>query len=150
MALIEDVKRIDTLRREQRRLQKRIDDLTRQIEKSEALALKRSRIVSDSVTCGRKGRKPLRTVKIMGVQYDYAARHRAVQRGLLVTYQERLLEIDQRILAVERQLQSVNDPVLRLIVSARIDGSTWQQIAAIAGGTEGSCRKTYERWLLTL
>ena len=61
----EILKRYIDLKTEEQRLKSRCESLSAQINNLET----GSRIVSDTVTCGKKGKKALRTVKIQGPEH---------------------------------------------------------------------------------
>lgn len=135
------------LQGEERDLLRRIQTVSDQIQNMETDGY----MVADSVTCGRKGKKPLGTQKIQGFPYpDYVNK-----RAKLRTYKMQLELADQKLLEllseVEKWVQDVPDSRMRKIVRYRyIDGCNWVQVAHRIGGdsTNESCRKACERYLL--
>lgn len=135
------------LQGEERDLLRRIQTVSDQIQRMETDGY----MVADSVTCGRKGKKPLGTHRIQGFPYpDYISK-----RAKLRTYKMQLELADQKLLEllseVEKWVQDVPDSRMRKIVRYRyIDGCNWVQVAHRIGGdsTNESCRKACERYLL--
>lgn len=107
-------------------------------------------MVADSVTCGKKGKKPLGTRTIVGIpipEYDK-------KRSALKTYKMQLQLLDDKLLQmltdVEEYIQSIEDSRIRRIIRYRyIDGLSWVQVAHRMGGkhTAEGCRQSMERFL---
>lgn len=135
------------LQTEERDLLRRIQSVSDQIRNMETEGY----MVADSVTCGRKGKKPLGTKKIQGFPYpDYISK-----RAKLRTYKMQLELADQKMLEllseVELWIQEIPDSRIRKIIRYRfVDGCSWTKVAYRMGGchTEESCRKACERYLL--
>ena len=89
MTLKEIMKNISSLHKERQRLNSKIKSIEDNIRKLEARAISLG-LARDDVACGRRGRKPSRTVKITGVEYDYAASHRFYKTMLLNEYKEKI------------------------------------------------------------
>lgn len=122
-----------------RKIEKRLDQMTKQ-----------GYVVSDSVTCGKRGKKPLGTKVITGFpfpEWDALQLRLKCQKGMLVTADRKLKEdIEQ----VEKFIQDVPDSRMRRILRYRyIDGQSWVQVAHRMGGrhTADSCRNSVDRFL---
>lgn len=143
----EILKQYARLKIEEQRLKSRCESLSAQINNLET----GSRIVSDTVTCGKKGKKALRTVKIQGV--DQRPQERvAKKRATLYRYRAMLDELDTEILdtmvACEEFIQTIDDPRMREIIRTHcIEGKTWKRTAEELNTTEDSIRKAYDRYM---
>lgn len=136
---------IDT-REEERDLVRRIYTLQEEILKMEM----KGSLVADSVTCGKKGKKPLGTRKIQGFPIPEYEK----KRERLKTYQLQLELADQKLLTllteVEEYIENIEDSRIRRIMRYRyIDGMSWTQVAHWMGRyhTAESCRRTHDRYL---
>lgn len=148
MTVTRDIlKQYARLKIEEQRLKSRCESLAAQINNLET----GSRIVSDTVTCGKKGKKALRTVKIQGV--DQRPQNRIMKkRAALYQYRAMLDELDTEILdtmvACEEFIQTIDDSRMREIIRTHcIEGKTWKQTALELNTTEDSIKKAYERFL---
>jgi hypothetical protein len=134
------------LREEIKELRKRIDDTKAQIKK-----IKTDGDVTDSVTCGKKGNKPLGTVKITGFpkpEYERKIRLLEVREYMLAVKETDLLEITNE---VEKYIESLSDSRMRRIMNFRyIDNMTWLQVAINIGrsATADSVRMEHDRFIL--
>lgn len=134
------------MQREEKDLVRRIQTVTDRIENME----KEGYMVADSVSCGKRGKKPLGTKKIQGFPYpDYDRK-----RELLKTYRMQLELADARLLQmleeVEQYIASIEDSRIRRIMRYRyIDDLNWIQVAHRMGGnhTADSCRNAHDRYL---
>ena len=148
MTVTRDIlKQYARLKVEEERIKSRCQSLSAQINNLET----KSRIVSDTVTCGKKGKKALRTVKIQGVDQRP---QRAIdkKRELLYKYRAMLSDLDTEILdtivACEEFIQTIDDSRMREIIRTHcIEGKTWKQTAIELNTTEDSIKKAYERFL---
>ena len=116
-----------------------------------------SLIVADSVTFGKKGKKPIRTVKIKGFPKMEIERRQA----LLERRQAKLhmLETDliEKQLQVEEYIQTIEKSELRIMFRLYyIDSLTWYQVAMRMNQifpkrrikyTDDNCRKRHDRFL---
>ncbi len=114
-------------------------------------------LVSDVVSCGKKRRKPLGTVKITGVDLKRAGRVGAElewERLRLKKMEEELLEL---LAKAEEYIEGVEDIELRNILSLYyIEDMTWVRVAAAMNElyekrgrksyTDDSCRKKHDRF----
>lgn len=127
-------------------------DIRRRIEKLEddIRDLEENRNeTADSVACGRKGKKALKTVKVSGFpEMEYQTK-----MGRLKKLRMRLELADDQLLEllndVEEYIESIEDSRMRLIMRYRyMDSMTWKQVAArIKSASEESVRKEHDRFL---
>lgn len=106
--------------------------------------------VADSVACGKKGKKAIKTVKVEGFPHPDYERKRALLRryeAKLKLFEEDLLE---KQIEVEEYIQSIEDSRIRRIMRYRyLDNLTWQQVAHRMGKhhTAEGCRSAHDRFL---
>lgn len=86
--------------------------------------------VSDSVSCGKKGKKPLGTVKITGYpipEHDRAKREYERQYANLMHEEQNLLELQTQ---AEEYISGLEDIEMRNIFTLYyVDDMTWVQVA---------------------
>lgn len=135
---------IKDLRRRIAEDQKRIDQLQRTI-------------VSDSVSCGKKGKKPIRTVKIKG--FPKVEIERRIDMMKKRQTKLRMLETDliEKQLQVEEYIQTIQKSELRTMFRLYyIDNLTWYQVALRMNQmfpkrrikyTEDNCKQRHKRYL---
>lgn len=139
-------------------MKEEIKDLRRRITEDQKKIDQLNRlIVADSVTCGKKGKKPIRTVKIKGFPKMEIERRQA----LLERRRERLhmLETDliEKQLQVEEYIQTIEKSELRIMFRLYyIDNLTWYQVAMRMNQifpkrrikyTEDNCWRRHKRFL---
>lgn len=139
-------------------MKEEIKDLRRRITEDQKKIEQLNRlIVADSVTCGKKGKKPIRTVKIKGFPKMEIERCQA----LLERRQARLhmLETDliEKQLQVEEYIQTIEKSELRIMFRLYyIDNLTWYQVAMRMNQifpkrrikyTEDNCWRRHKRFL---
>lgn len=111
--------------------------------------------VSDVVSCGRKGKKPLGTVRVSGFpfeKYGQMLRQLKKQKNKLMEEEQELLEL---ITKVEEYISTINDIEMRSILTLYyVDDLNWVQVASRMNGfyrkkkyTESSCRRKHDRFL---
>lgn len=111
-------------------------------------------IVSDTVTKGKRGKKPLGTVKVTGFRCkEYVStENRLLHKKLLLKQrEEELLELQSQ---AEEFIENIDSIEMRNILSLYyIEGLTWQQVAAQMNDlyknkyyTSDGCRKKHERF----
>ncbi len=133
------------LQEEIKDLRKRIDNLETQISRIEE-----DGYVTDIVTRGRKGKKPLGTVIVRGFPHAEYSRKKTrlyLNKAQLENAELEYLDITN---AVEEYIQSIPDSRVRRILRHRfIDNMTWYQVAMRMGGktTDESARKEFERFM---
>lgn len=114
-------------------------------------------VVSDTVTYGKRGKKPLGTVKVTG--YPVRELKRAVKtweksQGILEKEKQGLLEL---IAQVEEYIAGIEDVKMRNIMTLYyVKGLTWVQVAhkmneiypnSLRDYTESGCRQKHDRFL---
>lgn len=109
-----------------------------------------SYMVADSVTCGKKGKKPLGSKRIEGFPYPEYQK----KKNSLKTYELQLRLADEKLLElltqVEEYIEGIENGRMRRIMRYRyIDDLSWVQVAHRMGGyhTADSCRKAHDRFL---
>lgn len=128
-------------------------DIRRRIEKLEddIRDLEENRNeTADSVACGRKGKKALKTVKVSGFpEMEYQTK-----MGRLKRLRIRLELADDQLLellsGVEEYIESIEDSRMRMIMRFRyMDDMTWKEIARRMrnGSTADSIRMEHNRFL---
>ncbi len=133
-------------------LHKAAEKLERKIERLEYTGYG---LVGDTVSRGKRGKKPLGTVEISGFpvpEYQETARQLELRKKLLKTEEMKLEKI---VSEIEKFIESVNDIEMRNILSFYyIEGMTWVNVAYEMNElyknkyyTENSCRMKYERFL---
>ena len=131
------------VQREEKDIAKRIERLEGEIRKMEMNGY----MVADSVTCGKKGKKPLGTRKIQGFPFpEYDKKKKALKN-----YKLRLELADQELLEllneVEEYIENIENSRIRRIMRYRyIDGMSWIRVAYAMGkgNTAESCRKAHK------
>lgn len=134
-----------------------IKDLRRRIQEDQKKIDQLSQtIVSDSVTCGKKGKKPLRTVKIKG--FPNMEINRRI--GLLKKRKTKLMLLESDLLEkqiqVEEYIDGIDKSELRMMFRLYyLDNLTWYQVALQMNQvfpkrrikyTEDSCRMRNKRY----
>lgn len=135
-----------------------IKDLRRRIERDKKEMERMSKaIVSDSVTCGKKGKKVLHTVKIKGFQgMEYERRKALLERrkSKLEMAETDLLE---KQIQVEEFIEGINKSRVRSMFRLYyMDNLTWEMVAMRMNHiypkkripfTKDSCRMMHDRFL---
>lgn len=134
-----------------------IKDLRRRIQDDQKKINQLSQtIVSDSVTCGKKGKKPLRTVKIKG--FPSMEINRRI--GLLKKRKAKMMLLESDLLEkqiqVEEYIDGIDKSELRMMFRLYyLDNLTWYQVALQMNQvfpkrrikyTEDSCRMRNKRY----
>lgn len=134
-----------------------IKDLRRRIQDDQKKINQLSQtIVSDSVTCGKKGKKPLRTVKIKG--FPSMEINRRI--GLLKKRKAKMMLLESDLLEkqiqVEEYIDGIDKSELRMMFRLYyLDNLTWYQVALRMNQvfpkrrikyTEDSCRMRNKRY----
>lgn len=105
--------------------------------------------VTDSVSCGRHGKKPIRTVKIKGAPVrDITLRKRRLQRRRL-EYAMLSRKIEEQTEEAEKIINGIEDSELRRILRMRyLHGMGWKEVAHLMGNgfTEDVCKKRVYRF----
>lgn len=125
---------------------KRIESLKNEIERMESGHFK----VTDSVTCGKKGKKPLQIIKITGFPGTYYDQRVSLLNKRIRNLADKEQEFLEVITAAEERIENIKDSRMRRILTMRyIDGLSWVQVAHRLGGnaTADSCRMACDRFL---
>lgn len=139
-------------------MKEEIKDLRKRIQKLESeIGKLENSIVTDSVSCGKKGKKSLGTVKVSGVPNGLISRKRttlAARRALLLEREAKLLELMNE---AEEYINSIEKSELRMMFEFYyIDDLTWYQVAQRMNHafpkrrikyTEDNCRMRHNRFL---
>ena len=139
-------------------MKEEIKDLRRRISEDQKRIdqLKRT-IVSDSVTCGKKGKKPIRTVKIKGFPQVEINRRVALMERRKAKLQMLETDLIEKQLQVEEYIQTIQKSELRIMFRLYyIDNLTWYQVALRMNQifpkrrikyTEDNCKQRHKRFL---
>lgn len=134
-----------------------IKDLRQRIEKNRReLERLNNTIVTDSVTCGKKGKKPLRTVKIQGAPTVAIAKKKKALKRNIAKLEELELELLELTNQAEEYIETIEKSELRTMFRLYyIDDLTWVQVAHKMNAmypkkrvkyTEDSCRMKNKRF----
>ena len=133
-------------------LLKEREDIRRRLRRTEARLKKIESdgyLVADSVTCGKRGKKPLGTRVIRGIPFPELKelrRRLEVQKAQLEVAENAVTE---QVKAVWDFIQGVDDSRMRRLLRYRyLDGLGWTEVAIRMGGkhTADSCRMAVERF----
>lgn len=139
-------------------MKEEIKDLRRRIEqnKKELSRLNRQ-IVMDSVSCGKKGKKPLGTVKITGRPVTAISRKESLLNKRIRRLEELEEELLELTIQVDEYIETMEKSELRIIFRLYyIDDLTWYQVALRMNQnfpkrkvkyTEDNCRMRHNRFL---
>ena len=135
-----------------------IKDLRRRIaEDQKKIDQLRRTIVTDSVSCGKKGKKPIRTVKIKGFPQAEIERRVALMKKRQAKVEMLETDLIEKQLQVEEYIQTIQKSELRIMFRLYyIDSLTWYQVALRMNQmfpkrrikyTDDNCRKRHDRFL---
>ena len=135
-----------------------IKDLRRRIaEDQKKIDQLQHTIVSDSVSCGKKGKKPIRTVKIKGFPRREINRRISLMKRRQAKLQMLETDLIEKQLQVEEYIQTIQKSELRTMFRLYyIDNLTWYQVALRMNQmfpkhkikyTEDNCRMRHNRFL---
>lgn len=135
-----------------------IKDLRRRIaEDQKKIDQLRRTIVTDSVSCGKKGKKPIRTVKIKGFPQAEIERRVAIMKNRQAKLEMLETDLIEKQLQVEEYIQTIQKSELRIMFRLYyIDSLTWYQVALRMNQmfpkrrikyTDDNCRKRHDRFL---
>lgn len=134
------------LQAEEKNLVQRIQSIDSQLLNMEMKGC----MVADSVTCGKRGKKPLGTKKIQGFPFPEYER----KKELLKTYKLQLQLADEKLLKllndVEKYIESIENSRIRSIMRYKyVDNLNWTQVAHRMGKkhTADGCRMAHDRFL---
>ena len=139
-------------------MKEEIKDLRRRIEADrKALDKLHRMIVTDSVTCGKKGKKPLCTVKVQGVPVSAIERREAALEKRLELLQELEASLVEKQVQVEKYISLMEKSELRIMFRFYfIDDLSYPKVAMEMNKlfpkrkkryTEDSVRKRIQRFL---
>lgn len=119
-------------------LRQRISELEKELNKLDDM------VVMDSVACGKKGKKPLRTVKIQGKPDLYIER----KKSILERKRRRLEQMEMNLLEQQEQAEAYIDSIkkseLRIMFRLYyIEGLSWIQVAHKMNATFPNRKKKY-------
>ena len=139
-------------------MKEEIKDLRRRISEDQKRIDRLQRtIVLDSVSCGKKGKKPIRIVKIKGLPREEIDRR--IELMELRQAKLQMLETDliEKQLQVEEYIQTIQKSELRTMFRLYyIDNLTWYQVALRMNQifpkrrikyTEDNCKQRHKRFL---
>lgn len=132
------------LTREQEDLKKRIRNTERKI-----MQLCKEQ-VADSVTHGKRGKKPLKRTVIVGTPARELRRKRSALERYKAELEAAEYQLQEMISDVQRYISQIDDSRIRRIFQYRyVDKLTWFQVAMKMGKhhTAESCRMAAERYL---
>lgn len=138
-------------------MKEEIKDLRRRIEKNQRELDKLNKmVVTDSVTCGKKGRKPIRTVKIQGKPTMAIVQKQNALKKNIKQLEDLELELLELTSQAEEYIQSIEKSELRIMFRLYyIDDLSWIQVAHKMNEmfprrkkkyTEDSCRMKNNRF----
>lgn len=139
-------------------MKEEIKDLRRRIEQNKKeLSRLNGQIVMDSVSCGKKGRKPLGTVKITGRPVTAISRKESLLNKRIRRLEELEEELLELTIQVDEYIETIEKSELRMIFRLYyIDDLTWYQVALRMNQnfpkrkvkyTEDNCRMRHNRFL---
>lgn len=135
-----------------------IKDLRRRIEQNKKeLSRLNGQIVMDSVSCGKKGKKPLGTVKITGRPVTAISRKESLLNKRIRRLEKLEEELLELTIQVDEYIETIEKSELRIIFRLYyIDDLTWYQVALRMNQnfpkrkvkyTEDNCRMRHNRFL---
>ena len=139
-------------------MKEEIKDLRRRIsDDQKRIDQMRRTIVTDSVSCGKKGKKPIRTVKIKGFPQVEIERRVALMEKRQAKLQMLETDLIEKQMQAEEYIQSIEKSELRIMFRLYyIDSLTWYQVALKMNQmfpkrrvkyTEDNCRIRHNRFL---
>lgn len=139
-------------------MKEEIKDLRRRIEQNKKeLSRLNGQIVMDSVSCGKKGKKPLGTVKITGRPVTAISRKESLLNRRIRRLEELEEELLELTIQVDEYIETLEKSELRIIFRLYyIDDLTWYQVALRMNQnfpkrkvkyTEDNCRMRHNRFL---
>lgn len=139
-------------------MKEEIKDLRRRIEQNKKeLSRLNGQIVMDSVSCGKKGKKPLGTIKITGRPVTAISRKESLLNKRIRRLEELEEELLELTIQVDEYIETIEKSELRIIFRLYyIDDLTWYQVALRMNQnfpkrkvkyTEDNCRMRHNRFL---
>ncbi|MCC8163428.1 MAG: hypothetical protein LIO86_09785 [Lachnospiraceae bacterium] len=136
-------------------VQEEVKDLRRRIRKLEDEIVKlENSVVSDTVSCGKKGKKPIKTVRITGTPDAAITRKRTSLRARRAILREKEAELLEQQTQAEGFINGIEKSELRTMLKLRyMDGLMWHQVAyqmslmyPRKNYTADSCRMVHNRF----
>jgi hypothetical protein len=125
----------------------RIDKLQREIDSMRPM----EREVTDVVTKGKRGKKPLGICIIRGAgDYEDINKKRANLRERRAKKELQVVTLERKVIDVEAFLYSMEESELRsIIMYSCVDGMNWKEVAEAMGDgyTEEACKKKFSRFM---
>lgn len=139
-------------------MKEEIKDLRRRIAENErTIGRLKKTIVSDSVSCGKKGKKPIRTVKIKGFPKVEIERRVALLEKRKAKLEMLETDLIEKQIQAEEYIQTIQKSELRIMFRLYyIDSLTWYQVAMRMNQmfpkrrvkyTEDNCWRRHKRFL---
>ena len=139
-------------------MKEEIKDLRRRIaENQRTIGRLKKTIVSDSVSCGKKGKKPIRTVKIKGFPKVEIERRVALLEKRKAKLEMLETDLIEKQIQAEEYIQTIQKSELRIMFRLYyIDSLTWYQVAMRMNQmfpkrrvkyTEDNCWRRHKRFL---
>lgn len=112
-------------------MQEEIKELRRRIDRDrQELGRLNRRIVTDCVTCGKKGKRPLRTVKIQGLPALAIDRKEKALKKRIALLQKLEADLLEKQIQAEEYIQKIEESELRIIFRFYfIDGLSYPKVA---------------------
>ena len=125
----------------------RIDKLQKEIDSMKPT----EREVTDIVTKGKRGKRPLGICTIRGNgDYQDINKKRAELRERKAKKELHVIDLEKRVIDVETYIYSLEESELRNILLFNcIDGMNWKDVAEAMGGgyTEEACKQKFSRFM---
>ncbi|MGO5442892.1 hypothetical protein ACTQXY_05130 [Faecalimonas sp. LCP19S3_D12] len=139
-------------------MKEEIKDLRRRIEKDKrALEKLDKETVIDAVSCGKKGRKSLGTVKVEGKPRVMIELKQSAYKKKIAQLERLEIDLLEKQVQVEEYIQQIEKSKLRVMFQLYyIDGLTWEIVAMKMNNmfpkkkipfTKDSCRMMHNRFL---
>ncbi len=122
----------------------KIQGLQREIEKMN----QSNYLESDSVSCGKKGKKSLGTVRITGFPYPYYEKKKELLEKRISNLADRQQELLELITVIEEKIEEVSDSRTRRILSLRyVEGLKLKEIEERTGYSKGRISQLIDKFL---
>lgn len=139
------LEQLASMKEEVKEEKKRIEKIQREIQLIEAGEF----LVSDSVTCGKKGKKPLKTITITGIPNPYYEQRLVILKHRIQSFVQKEQSLLKLIVKAEEGIASITDSRMRRMLTMRyIEELSWVEVAHKMGkkATADSCRMACERF----
>lgn len=105
---------------------------------------------ADSVTHGKKGKRPLKRTVIRGVPVREIEQKMHMLRSYRIRLKAAEIRAGEMVMEIQEYINGIEDSRIRRLFTYRyVDKLTWAQVAVKMGGnhTAEGCRKSAERYL---